>query len=143
MQKHNVVKKILISIVSLVFLMAAYSKLSGNPMAVQMLETLNIGGLRIGLGVIDIILALTLWWKETRTIGILIATSYFGAALMAELFLGAKGIAPGVLSLMLWVVFKIDSWHPSMCAQCGAPTTPRMCDCKKEGCVCEHGKCSC
>ncbi len=142
MQKQKIVKKVLIGILTLAFVMSGYSKIVGDPKMVEMLTLLNIEGLRVGLGIIDIIIALTLWWKETRTIGVLIGTSYLGAAIMAELYLGSKGIAPGILSLVLWTVLKIDLWQPSTCAQCAQPM-PMRCDCEKEGCVCEHGKCTC
>lgn len=157
MQKQNVIKKILIGLITLAFLMSAYSKLASDPKMVEMLSMLNISGLRVGLGIIEIIIALTLWWRETRTIGALIGTSYLGAAIMAELYLGSKGIAPGVLSLLLWTVLKIDLWQPSMCSQCMNPLEQKAlctctgecvcghnkCDCGKEGCVCKKGTCTC
>lgn len=157
MQKQNGIKKILIGILSLAFLMGGYSKLAGDPKVLEMFDLLNISGLRIGLGIIEIIIALTLWWKETRTIGALIGTSYLGAAIMAELYLGSKGIAPGILSLLLWTVLKIDLWQPSMCSQCMNPLEQKPsctcdgtcvcehgnCDCGKEGCVCKKGTCTC
>ncbi len=118
MKKARIGRIILSSIVSIIFLLAAYSKFSSAPAEIVMLEKIHLLDYRVALGCIDIILALSLWNKKTRSIGVLIGSAYLGAAIASELSLGGTGVIPGILLLMLWGIHKIDLRKNCSCGVC-------------------------
>lgn len=117
MKKHIIFQKILIILLSLIFAMSAYSKFSSNESIVEMLTKLNLVDYKNALGVIDIIIALSLWTKKTRSIGIMIGTAYLGGAIASEFSLGGTGLVPALCILALWVIQKIDLWDCN-CGKC-------------------------
>lgn len=143
MKTKKIIQKVLIGIIAAMFLFSAYGKLSGNIMAIMMLDTLNIGYLRVALGIIDIIIAVSLLWKKTRRAGIAIGTGYLGGAVLADLSLGGLGIIPGVLILVLWTIGYLQKgmYHTCHCGEQQDDQAP-LCNCKP-GCTCEQGKCTC
>jgi hypothetical protein len=126
MKKRRIIKKILIIIVSLIFLLSAYAMLSSNQIEIDLLTELNLLDYRIALGFINLIIVVSLWIKKTRQIGILVATAYLGGAIASELSIGDSGLIPGVIILTLWIIHKLDSWSCSCgtCATCAPNSIP-------------------
>lgn len=117
MKKRRIIKKFLIIIVSLLFLLSAYAMLSSNKMESVLLSKLNLAEFRVALGFINLIIVVCLWMKKTRQIGILIATAYLGGAIVSELSMGDSGFIPGIMTLILWIIHKLDVWDCS-CGTC-------------------------
>ena len=70
------------------------------------------------LGIIDLIIAASLWNMRTRRIGVLIGTAYLGGAIASELSLGGTGVIPGIAMLFLWIIHKIDLRKDCSCGVC-------------------------
>lgn len=117
MKKRIILKRILIILLSVLFVMSAYTKFSSEKSVVDMLTKLNLLNYKNALGSIDIIVALSLWTKKTRRIGIMIGTAYLGGAVASEFSLGGTGLIPGLCILLLWIIQKIDLWNCT-CGKC-------------------------
>ncbi len=147
MNKHTVVriiKIVLIGIVAALFLMSAYGKLTGAPMAVEMLETLKLQDFRIALGSIGIVIALGLICRPTRNIAVLVGTAYLGGAMAVEFMLGSNGVIPGVVILALWIIQKLNWLSMKHGKVCGCGICTNCTDCKDKVCKLHNDKtCDC
>ncbi len=125
MKKRRIIKKILITIVSLIFVLSSYAMFSSNKMQVELLKELNLLDYRIALGFISAIIALSLWIKKTRQIGILVATAYLGGAVASEFSLDGSGLIPSITILILWIIHKLDIRHCTcgVCTSCATKNT--------------------
>lgn len=154
-RKHfPIVHTLAIAVVSIMLALGAYTKLVAHPDAVWLFDQLNLLAFMKAFGLVQIIIMLSLWWKPTRIIGTLIGSAYFGAGAVMMLSIGQSATTSTVLLLLTWVIHKCTWWsmwkHGYHCA-CNAcstgnhvlPRDPRLCDCNKEGCRCEHGSCTC
>lgn len=121
MKKRRIVKKILITIVSLIFIISSYAMLSNNKMQIELLQDLNLLDYKTALGFISAIIALSLWVKKTRQIAILVATAYLGGAVASEFSLGGSGLIPSIVILILWIIHKLDM-RPCSCGTCASCT---------------------
>ncbi len=117
MKKRRILKWILIVLVSVLFVMSAYTKFVSDKTIVEMLEKLNLSDYKNALGIIDLIIGLSLWNRTTRRIGIMVGTAYLGGAIASEFSLGGTGLIPALCILALWIIQKIDSWSCS-CGKC-------------------------
>ncbi len=140
----RIIKIVLIGIVSAMFLMSAYGKLTSAPMAVQMLDTLHLEGFRVALGWIEIVIVLALIWRPTRNIAVLIGTAYLGAAIASEFMLGANGLIPGLTMLGLWIIQKLNWLSMKHGNTCGCGICTNCSDCKDNICKLHSDKkCDC
>ncbi len=83
--------------------------LSGAERQIEILTELNFLNYRITIGLINIVIALSLWSKKTRYMGVFLGTAYLGGAIASELSIGDAGLVPGLTMLLLWVIQKIQS----------------------------------
>lgn len=154
-RKHfGIVHVFALSIVSFMLLLGAYTKLSQHPDAVWLFTSLDLLPFMKGFGLIQIIIALCLWWKPTRIIGTLVASAYFGAGVVMMLSIGESALMSTLLLLLTWVIHKCTWWsmwkhgYHCACTACNVgndilPKEKKFCDCGKPGCRCEHGMCTC
>ena len=127
-KSRKIIRIILLVLVSVAFLMSAFGKLSGSEQEIGLFTALNLPDFRVAAGLINIIIVLTLWWRPTRNIGTLIASSYLGAAILASLMLAPESaFIPGLVLLAVWVVAKFS--HP--CHYC---SDQNHCHCNCETC---------
>ena len=118
MKASHIIKVILSAILSILFLLSAYVALSSSEVSLSVFEKLHLLAYKNALGVIDIIIALSLWNKKTRSIGILVGTAYLGGAIASELSSGSTGVIPAILLIILWVMYKIDLRKKCSCGVC-------------------------
>ena len=125
----RIIQRILIGIVSLLFLLSAGEKLTNNAQMVALFHTLNLDTFLHGCGLIEIIIVITLLWRPTRIISTLLASAYLGGAIALMFSIGDTAIFPGLTLLMVWAIAKINLWiawkhgYGCTCERC-APGTP-------------------
>ncbi len=142
----NIIGTVLITIVSVVFLLSAFSKLFGAQAAVDMFNQLGIDDLRVRLGLIELLTVFLLWIPRTRWIGMLVATGYLGGAIATEFILHGAPVLPGLLIIFVWIGSAFRMWgfkHSHHCANGACMEQNETCNCGKNGCVCAAGKCTC
>ena len=154
-RKHfSIAHTIAIGIVSFMLLLGAYTKLSMHPDAVQLFATLHLLPFMKAFGLIQVIIALCLWWRPTRIIGTLVASAYFGAGAIMMLSIHESAITATLLLLLTWLIHKCSWWsmwshgYHCGCASCLSgdhllPKDTAMCQCGKSGCRCVDGTCTC
>ena len=118
----KIVQRILLVIISVVFLVSAAGKLMATPEVLSMLETFNLSGYHLALGAIDMIIVLSLILQKTRYIGVMVASGYLGGAIALMLSTGSLPIMPGIVLLLVMVVGKIQLWRSRGACECGTCT---------------------
>lgn len=101
-------KGFLIIVVSILFLLSAYSMLSGNKAELELLSELGLSAYGKALSFISIVIAISLWIKKTRYIAVFVGTAYLGGAIASELSIGDIGLIPGLTMLALWIIWRMD-----------------------------------
>jgi putative effector of murein hydrolase LrgA (UPF0299 family) len=106
----KIFRTVLLVLVTLSFLMAGVMKLISNSTEVAMFAAVNLSSALMIIGALEVLVAMMLWWKKTRTFAILLGTAIMGAAVAETISIGAPGeiIAPGIVLLCTWAVFFID-----------------------------------
>lgn len=94
--------------VSVLFVLSAYTILSGNKAQMELLGELNLSSYATALGITNLVIVLSLWIKKTRYIGVFIGTAYLGGAIASELSIGDSGLVPALTMLLIWLIQKID-----------------------------------
>jgi hypothetical protein len=118
MKASRIIKFAFISIISIILLLSAYVALNSSEASISLFQKLHLLTYKNALGLIDIIIALALWSKKTRDIGILIGSAYLGGAIASELSSGGTAVMPAILLLMLWIIHKIDLRKKCSCGVC-------------------------
>jgi hypothetical protein len=106
----KIIRSILQAIVSLIFLMAAYGKLSKSTTELSLFSAVHLGSTLVAIGVIELLIAIMVWSSKTRDLAILLATAVLGAAFAEVITFGmpTEVLAPGVVLLLVWAIFAID-----------------------------------
>lgn len=86
--------------------------LSSANAEIELLTELGLLNYRVALGFTSILVALSLWNRTARSIGIFVGVAYLGGALASELSLGDSGLIPAVSIAMLWVIARLDRVRP-------------------------------
>jgi len=109
----RVLRTILIVLASLAFLMAGMLKLIGNATEVIMFTKAHLTSMLSVIGLIEVLVAVMLWWRKTRDLATLLGTAIMGAAFAEVITLGApmEVLSPGIILLLLWAIFAIDHHH--------------------------------
>ena len=104
----NVILWVLQVALALMFLMAGFSKLSGNPQMVGMFEAIGVGQwFRYVTGGVEIVAAILLFVPRLCGIGaLLIVATMFGAIATHLLIIGGSPVMP----LVLLVVAALIAW---------------------------------
>ena len=93
----KVLRIIFLVIISFSFLAAGLAKLAGSAQETAMFSMVHLQSTLVIIGVLELLIAIGVWWKKTRTLAILFATAILGAAVAETISIGmAKEIiAPG------------------------------------------------
>jgi len=115
------------------------------------LTTVHLESFRIAFAGVAGIIGLCLLWRPTRMIGTLLASAYFGGALIISFATMTNPLFPACALLATWIVLKLSWWkHWCLCGHC-TNCTKRLdaeiaikekCGCRPE-CSCERGTCLC
>ncbi|MES2225106.1 MAG: DoxX family protein [Patescibacteria group bacterium] len=123
--KHKIIRIVLQVLLSLSFLAGGVSKLMGSADQVTSFAALHLETTLVAIGLLEVLIAIAVWCKQTRTIAILFATAIMGAAVAATISLSqginAMVIVPGAILLMGWAILSLDRCS---CENCSAPTVP-------------------
>jgi hypothetical protein len=110
-RKHfPVILFLALTIVSIMLLLGAYTKLSAHPEAIKLFERLSLLPFMKGFGVIQLIIAICLWWRPLRIIGTLLASAYFGAGAIMMLSLGESAFISTLCLILIWIIHKCTWW---------------------------------
>lgn len=84
---------------------SAGAKLSGVPQIVENFEKFHLGGYRVAIGVLELVVGALFLIPKTRSLGTLLVTGYFGGAIVAHLTTNepAEIVAPLILGSLAWV----------------------------------------
>ena len=124
----TLVRRLVLVLVSIIFIWSAYEKFVPNDMTISMFNAMHLESFRVALGVIELVITAALWWRPTRTVGVLIASAYLGGAIAETFSAGMLPVFPAVILLALWVLKKL-SWY-----ECHNCTEKGHCHCPCDGC---------
>ena len=108
--------------------LGAFGKLTGNPMAVSMFETINLYNInpdvtRIIVGLAQLFAGVGVFFTSTRKVAAIMGTAIMAAAInyTITLFGGPIFIPLIVMLLGIWILFKGEC--TSCCKKCGGEGT--------------------
>jgi DoxX-like family len=107
--KRGLIGNILAGVVTLAMLASAGGKFSGAQPIIENFDKFHLSGFVTPIGVIELICALLFAVPKTSSLGTLLATGYFGGAVVAHLAGNdVAGVIPAlVLGALAWVANAI------------------------------------
>jgi len=98
----NVITKALTVLVTLIITAIATSKLALLPQLVEIYSKIGLLPYMRALGIMELIFLAAFLWGQTRKIGLLLFTGYFGGAMAVELSHGTFFIVPAMILIFIW-----------------------------------------
>jgi hypothetical protein len=98
----NTLTKALTVLVTLILTATAASKLAFVPQLVEIYSRIGLLPYMKVLGIIELIFLAAFLWSQTRKLGLLLLTGYFGGAMAVELSHGTFFIAPAMILTFIW-----------------------------------------
>jgi hypothetical protein len=98
----NILTKALTVLVTLIITATAASKLAFVPQLVEIYSRVGLLPYMRVLGIIELIFLAAFLWNQTRKMGLLLLTGYFGGAMAVELSHGTFFIAPAIILMFIW-----------------------------------------
>jgi hypothetical protein len=109
----KIVRIVLQVLVSLAFLAAGFAKVTANAGEVALFSSVHLESTLMAIGALEILVAIGLWFRNTRTVAVLFGTAILGAAFAETISVGMASavIAPGLVLLFTWALFVVDHCH--------------------------------
>ena len=98
----NILTKALTVLVTLIITATATSKLAQVPQLAEIYSRMGLLPYMRALGIMEIIFLATFLWGQSRKIGLLLFTGYYGGAMAVELLHGTFFIAPAMILMFIW-----------------------------------------
>ena len=99
----TVAKRTFTGLVILIIVMSAASKIAFVPELVDIFSKIGLlSYLRI-LGITELVFLSIFLWSNTRKLGMLLLTGYFGGAMAVEMSHGTFFIAPATILTLIWI----------------------------------------
>lgn len=99
----NIITKAFTVLVTLIIIGTAASKITLVPHLVEIYSKIGLLNYMGALGVMELIFLAVFLWGQTRKIGLLLLTGYFGGAMAVEMSHGTFFIAPGIILSLIWI----------------------------------------
>jgi uncharacterized membrane protein YphA (DoxX/SURF4 family) len=116
---HRTIASVFIILIALFFIFTSYFSLSHNPGAVNQMEGMGFNNNTITLvGVLELISGLLLLLPFTRSVGLLMASAYLGAAIATHLEHDQLTMSalPATVLAVLWIAASMR--HPQVLTAC-------------------------
>jgi hypothetical protein len=103
---------ILTSLITLLFIFSAVSKLAGAQTVVDVLQKWGLGDKMLLIGTGELVSALLFLIPRTNSLGLLLLSSYLGGAIVTNMQHGESYISPSVLLALVWIAGYLR--HPEV-----------------------------
>lgn len=119
-KSKRVIRIVLQVILSIIFVMAAFAKLSGNATEAALFASVHLEHVRILIGVLELLVVLGLWFRVTRRCASVLGIAIMGGAVAISLSIGQTygALIPATVIVLLWIVGKGHHGKKGMC-ECG------------------------
>lgn len=107
MKKSNRVIRIVLQVIlSIIFVMAAFAKLSGNPMETALFASVHLEHVRVLIGILEVLVVIGLWIRATRRLAAVLGIAIMGGAVAISLSIGQTygALIPAIIIVLLWIV---------------------------------------
>ena len=98
-----VLTRTLTGLVTLIIILSASSKLAFVPQLVDVFSKIGLLSYMKILGMTEVVFLALFLWKNTRKLGLLLLTGYFGGAMAVEMSHGTFFIAPATILSLVWI----------------------------------------
>jgi len=106
----KIIRIVLQVLVSAAFIGAGVAKLLKNADEVALFTSVHLNSTLIAIGVLELLIAIMVWFRKTRTIVVLLGSAVLGAAFAETISVGmaSEVIAPGLVLLFTWAIYFLD-----------------------------------
>jgi len=99
----TVATRIFTALVTLILIMSAASKIAFVPQLVDIFSKIGLLSYIKILGITELLFLSIFLWRNTRKLGLLLLTGYFGGAMAVEMSHGTFFIAPAAILALIWI----------------------------------------
>ena len=119
----TVAKRTFTGLVILIIVMSAASKIAFVPELVDIFSKIGLLSYIRILGITELLFLSIFLWSNTRKLGMLLLTGYFGGAMAVEMSHGTFFIAPATILTLIWITAYLYDEKIFLSERKAAPTS--------------------
>lgn len=119
----TVAKRTFTGLVILIIVMSAASKIAFVPQLVDIFSKIGLLSYIRILGITELLFLSIFLWSNTRKLGMLLLTGYFGGAMAVEMSHGTFFIAPATILTLIWITAYLYDEKIFLSERKAAPTS--------------------